>query len=76
MASQEKTAPKQPSAMSVDEKKRFKELFDKLDVNKDGKVEIGELAEGLRKLKGVSSKETQGQAEVRGLYFFWRLDQK
>ena len=51
-------------SMSFEDQKRYKELFDKLDVNKDGKVEIKELADGLKKMRGVSGKEMQTHAQV------------
>ena len=43
------------------DRKRMEELFNELDRNKDGKVDVEELAEGLKKLSG---KYTPGQAEV------------
>ena len=45
-------------------KQRFRELFEKLDINHDGKIEVKELAAGLQKLKGVTSYDSAGHAQV------------
>lgn len=49
----------------IDEKdrQRYRELFDKLDVNKDGRVELTELVQGLKSLKGVADKDLRGHAQ-------------
>ena len=54
--------------MSTQDKDRFKDLFEKLDVNKDGRVEVSELAAALGKLKGVSEKDVAGHAEVHPIH--------
>ena len=43
------------------DKERMEALFKELDKNKDGKIDVDELAEGLKKLGG---RYTPGQAEV------------
>ena len=40
--------------VSEEDTERFHKLFDKLDINKDGKVEVKELAAALKSLKGVA----------------------
>mgnify|MGYP001795550743 CR=1 FL=1 len=49
------------------DRKRFEELFNELDKNKDGKIDVDELAQGLKKLSG---RYTPGQAEVLNLEVF------
>ena len=39
----------------------FSELFHKLDINKDGRIDVEELSEGLKRL-GIA--QVPGQAEV------------
>ena len=46
------------------DQQRFRELFEKLDINHDGKIEVKELAAGLQKLKGVTSQDSAGHAQV------------
>lgn len=48
--------------ISDDDKKRFEELFKKLDVNKDGKIEVNELSVALKSLKGVKDVDKQAKA--------------
>jgi Ca2+-binding EF-hand superfamily protein len=43
------------------DKKRFGDLFEKLDVNKDGKIEASELATGLAALRGVKDVDKHAQ---------------
>ena len=50
--------------MTPEERKRFEDLFSKLDVNKDGKVEVNELSAALKKMKGLSDKAVTGHAQV------------
>jgi len=48
-------------AVSPADKKRFEELFHKLDKNRDGKIEARELAESLKALHGIRDVEKQAQ---------------
>ena len=50
-----------------DDKKRFKELFDKLDANKDGKIEASELAAALSSVQGVKDVGKQAQVILEDL---------
>jgi len=45
--------------ISDDDRKRFNDLFNKLDTNKDGTVDVLELAEAL-----TGRKDAHGQASV------------
>ena len=56
------TSP-QPVALSADEKKRFEEMFQKLDKNRDGKIEVRELAESLKSLQGVTDVDKHAQVK-------------
>ena len=49
--------------LSAEEEERFKSLFKKLDINKDGRVEVHELAEGLKSMR-VSETHAKGHAKV------------
>ena len=49
--------------LSAEEEERFQALFKKLDVNKDGRVEIDELSEGLKAMK-VPEAHAKGHAKV------------
>jgi len=51
----------QPSTVSPADRKRFEELFQKLDKNRDGKIEARELAESLKALQGVTDVEKHAQ---------------
>ena len=55
-------APKR--ALSPEDRKRFKTLFEKLDINKDGKIEVNELAKGLTAQKTLKAADVAGQAKV------------
>ena len=55
----------QPDALSPADRKRFEELFQKLDKNRDGKIEARELAESLKALQGI--KDVHKQAQVWNL---------
>jgi len=48
-------------ALSAADRKRFEELFNKLDKNRDGKIEASELAESLKALQGVKDVEKHAQ---------------
>jgi len=50
------------SRLDATEEKRLSELFAKLDVNKDGKIDIHDLSEALQQLRVP---QIPGQAEVR-----------
>jgi len=50
------------TTLSDVDRKRFEELFQKLDVNKDGKIEAKELSVALRNLKGVKDVDKQAKA--------------
>ena len=54
----ESRTPQQPPSMDPE---KVKELFQQFDVNKDGRVDVKELTEGLSRL-GVPT--IPGQAEV------------
>jgi len=51
----------QQPALSAADKKRFEELFQKLDKNRDGKIEARELADSLKALHGVKDVEKHAQ---------------
>ena len=48
-------------SMPTDQQAHFRELFDKLDINKDGRVEVDELA---RILKGANKAIDQKDVQV------------
>lgn len=50
--------------LSEEDRKRFDDLFKKLDVNENGKIEVKELATALKEIKGVSLKSVEGHAQV------------
>ena len=50
--------------LSAEDRQRFKDLFIKLDVNKDGSIEVSELAAALR-LQKIPEKQAVGHAKVR-----------
>jgi len=50
----------QPVVLTASDKKRFQELFQKLDKNGDGKIEVKELAESLKALH-VTDVDKQAQ---------------
>ena len=60
----EKSPANDGSDVSDDDRKRFEELFNKLDTNKDGTIDVRELAASLS-----GRKDAHGQAEVRSLYY-------
>ena len=51
------TTPTQRLDMAEAQKKRFQKLFDRLDINKDGRIEASELAIALRATSGAISEE-------------------
>jgi len=55
----------QPAPLSAADHKRFEELFQKLDKNRDGKIEARELAESLKALHGIT--DVDKHAQVRNL---------
>lgn len=52
------------SQLSDADQERYRELFDKLDSNRDGKVEFNELVDGLKLLKGVADQDLKKHAQV------------
>ena len=48
--------------LSVEDKKRFEQLFNKLDLNNDGTVDIRELTAALQ---NVAASDASGKAQVR-----------
>jgi len=58
----ERKTPQQPPSMDPE---KVKELFQQFDVNKDGRVDVTELTEGLCRL-GVPT--IPGQAEVSTIH--------
>jgi len=50
--------------VTQDDHKRFEELFSKLDVNKDGKIEIGELTSALAAARNVSDADQHAQVII------------
>jgi len=50
-----------PVVLSAAEQKRFEVLFQKLDKNRDGKIEARELAESLKSLHGVKDADKHAQ---------------
>jgi len=50
-----------PVTLSAAERKRFEELFQKLDKNRDGKIEASELAESLKALHGIKDADKHAQ---------------
>lgn len=48
--------------LSEDDERRFKELFNKLDANKDGSIDIKELTSALH---GVAIGDAAGRAKVK-----------
>ena len=53
--------PDKPPGHSTRDKERIKKLFQQLDVNQDGRIDVEEINRGLSKL-GINS---PGEAEVR-----------
>jgi len=51
----------QSHTLSAADKKRYEQLFNKLDKNGDGKIESRELAESLKALHGVKDVEKHAQ---------------
>ena len=52
-----------PDGISDEDMTRFQDLFSRLDVNKDGKIEVKELADALKAQHG-SRGDTHKHAEV------------
>ncbi|ELT87744.1 hypothetical protein CAPTEDRAFT_211764 [Capitella teleta] len=57
--------PPGEATMSKEDSARYKDLFSKLDVNKDGIVEVGELAKVMRAQKNLKESDVEGQAKVK-----------
>lgn len=53
--SEENLSSNETEKVSDDDKKRFEELFDKLDTNKDGSIDIKELTTALQAVAGDST---------------------
>lgn len=51
----------QATKLSAEDEKRFAQLFEQLDHNRDGKLDLKELKEGIKRL-GLPS--TSGTAQV------------
>ena len=56
-------SPGDKPALPAEDEDRFKKLFEKLDSNKDGRIEVGELASALQKQR-VSKSDAAGHAKV------------
>jgi len=61
---------KQSVALSATDAKRFEELFQKLDKNRDGKIEVKELAESLKALH-VTDVDKQAQVWHSRLFIMY-----
>ena len=57
--------------ISAEEEERFQSLFKKLDVNKDGRIEVHELTEGLKTMK-VPESHAKGHAKVAHTFDLFR----
>lgn len=53
------------SSVSDSDRDRFEELFNKLDKNKDGKIEVNELAIGLKSVRGIQDVGQHAQVMLR-----------
>ena len=56
------------SSLSEEDEKRYKKLFAQLDVNKDGIIEVGELAKQMRAQRNLKDSDVDGQAKVLSLF--------
>ncbi len=63
MAPSKETSEIGDPIVSAEEEKRFQDLFKKLDVNKDGRVEVHELVQGLKSMQ-VPESHAKGHAQV------------
>ena len=50
--------------LSAEERKRISDLFNRLDINKDGRIDIKDLTEALQTLRVPT---VPGQAQVSGV---------
>lgn len=55
------TAPTHSELLGDADRKRFEELFTKLDANRDGKIEVRELAESLKAIRGLKDVDKHAQ---------------
>ena len=46
------------------DRKRYRELFEEIDVNNDGKIEASELAKRLQSFSGIGNDVSEGMAKV------------
>ena len=59
-------SPVESTKHSVEDEERFSLLFEQLDKNNDGKIDLQELREGIERL-GLPS--TSGTAQVCGMFY-------
>ena len=62
--------PAKSKSEAVEDEERIAELFNQLDVNKDGRIDIHDLTEALAKL---NIPQIPGQAQVTHGFLVWLL---